>query len=585
MNAQSAVSKSPAISSSMLALAAVLALIVLGQGIGAPFQKDAEPQSAEWIQSIVRDGNWLIPADAYGFADRKPPLFYWLAASTAKISGGNVDEVRARAVSLVAGTILALAVLAWTASHVGVVEGWLAFLFLIGTYGFASRATTALTDMLLTLLLFAANAAMFPLVAGDESDNADQSSRTNRVPIAAGVFLGLGVLTKGPVAIVLCALAPAIYLLLRWRNPLVIARRRWVWQIAATAIAIGALWYVPAAIYGKERFFRILFAENFGHFMPAKLGGTGESYRPFYYIATRLLGAAFPMILLVAPAVTALWTGEFAREKRRAIIYQASMTIAVLLFFSIASVKRDDYVLPALPGIAILCASIFSLAEIDRARGPAAKLRDLIVVIFAAGCAVAIIAEFMLARSRPDLPLGINLQSSDAAFAAIFGQGMASMQFPFVACAIALIAAAALAVWSYKRRLAVGAGFAFALTGLAASILWTATLRPKLAAMRSLKNFAPQVAETAKGAPVCIPAGINYEFSYYYGSAVPALRKGLCPKPAADHPVYLVATPREFDAMRPEDRARLRLILKSELIGGGGPPALYELMPSPPPND
>ena len=95
--------------------------------------------------------------------------------------------------------------------------------------------------------------------------------------------------------------------------------------------------------------------------MPARLGGTGESYRPFYFIAARLLGGAFPMTLLIVPAALAFYTGEISAEKRRAVIYQISMSLAVLLFFSIASVKRDDYILPALPGIAILCASVFTL--------------------------------------------------------------------------------------------------------------------------------------------------------------------------------------------------------------------------------
>ena len=60
------------------------------------------------------------------------------------------------------------------------------------------------------------------------------------------------------------------------------------------------------------------------------------------------------------------------------MLYQVSMSLAVLLFFSIASVKRDDYILPALPGIAILCASVFTLDV----RGAAAKLRDVLVVLF-----------------------------------------------------------------------------------------------------------------------------------------------------------------------------------------------------------
>ena len=148
----------------LLGLAALFALIVLAQGISAPFQKDAEPQSAEWIQSIVRDGHWLIPRDAYGYFDRKPPLFYWLSATVTKLPGGTVDEVRARVVSLAAGTALAVCVLAWTAANLGALEGWLAFALILGTYGFASRATEALTDMLLTLLLFAAYSLLRPFL-------------------------------------------------------------------------------------------------------------------------------------------------------------------------------------------------------------------------------------------------------------------------------------------------------------------------------------------------------------------------------------------------------------------------------------
>jgi 4-amino-4-deoxy-L-arabinose transferase-like glycosyltransferase len=551
-----------------LALAAIFAMLVLVNGISAPFQKDAEPQSAEWIQSIVRDGHWLIPHDDYGAVDRKPPLFYWLSATIAKLSGNRVDETRARLVSLIAGIALATLVLAWTAANVGIVEGWLAFLLMLATYGFASRATTALTDMMLTLLMLAAYSAMFPLLDGRV---------TARRVVAVGILLGLGVLTKGPVAIVLCALAALIFLLIERRSPLPIARERWPFIVLAIALAIGAAWYLPVMIFGKEKILKIIFAENFGHFMPAKLGGTGESYRPFYFIGARLLGGAFPMTLLVAPAIAAFYTGEIEPQKRRAVIYQTSMPLAVLVFFTIASVKRDDYILPAIPGIAILCASVFSLAG---PRGIAARIRDVVVLVFTVGCAAAIFIGFAFARTRPDFPLGMNLQSSDALFAAIFGQGLATVQTPFVIFAIALSAAAVIAAWSYKRRFTLGLGFSIAMTGIAGTLFWTAVMRPEVAAMRSLMSFAPQIAATAKGAAVCVPNDLNYELSFYYGAAIPSVASGRCPSPTPATPVYLVATPRELDAMTPQNRARLKLVVKSELIGGGGPPALYQMMPA-----
>ena len=546
-----------------LVIAGLFAFIVLAQGISAPFQKDAEPQSAEWVQSIVRDGHWLIPHDAYGYTDRKPPLFYWLSATVAKLSGGTVDEVRARAVSLVAGTALAVCVLAWTAANVGTVDGWLAFIFVLGTYGFASRATEALTDMLLTLLLFAAYCAIYPVLEAPAPESRGWPHRT----ILVGAILGLGVLTKGPVAIVLCTLSALLYLMMMRRSPLPLMREPWPWQLLAIAIAFGAIWYLPAMTIGGQKILRIIFDENFGHFMPTRLGGTGESYRPFYFIAARLLGGAFPMTLLVPPALLALATDEFAPEKRRAIIYQASMPLAVLLFFSIASVKRDDYILPALPGLAILCASAFTL----NVRGAGSKLRDVIAVLFPIGCAIAFwIAAIVAIFHVPAVPQ-VQLQSSDAAFYAIFLHGLRALGLPFDICGIALVAAALLAIRGFRRNDALKIGIAFGLAGLSLSLLWTSSLRPDLAEARSVKSFVPTVAEHVKGNQLCIPTGINYELSYYYDAAVPDLKSPRCD--------YLFATPRELDAMTPEYRTRLKLVAKSNLIGGGGPPALYEISP------
>ena len=543
-----------------LAIAAVFAFVVLVQGISAPFEKEAEPQSAEWIQGIVRDGHWLIPHDAYGYTDRKPPLFYWLSALVADATGGIVDEVRARAVSVVAGTALAMAVLAWTVASVGASEGWLAFLLILGTYGFASRATEALTDMLLTCLLFAAYTAIYPLL---DAPTVASSSLTRR-KIFLGAMLGLGVLTKGPLAIVLCALAATIYMLIERRNPLALLRERWPWQVVAIAVAIGATWYVPAAIVGGHKLLRIILAENLGHFMPARLGGTGESYRPFYFIAARLLGGAFPMTLLILPAALAFYTGEIAAEKRRAVIYQVSMSLAVLLFFSIASVKRGDYILPAIPGIAILCASVFTL----KVRGGASKLRDAMVALLVLVPIFALLAGVLILGNEPES----KLQSSDALYYATFLRlvwtmaGMLSLGF-----SIALLTAIAAAVFGLFNRRALVSGVGFGFIALLLSLFWTAELRPTVAGRRSLKSFAPIVADHVKGAQLCIPNGINYELSYYYGAAVPDLDNRKC--------AYLVATPREMDAMTPEYRERLKLVAKSDLIGGGGPPSLFEISP------
>src|ERR1700722_14561131 len=57
-----------------VAAALVAGAIVLSLGIGAPFEKDQEPQSAQWIQAVVQRGEWWLPRDNLGGLEHKPAL-------------------------------------------------------------------------------------------------------------------------------------------------------------------------------------------------------------------------------------------------------------------------------------------------------------------------------------------------------------------------------------------------------------------------------------------------------------------------------------------------------------------------------
>ncbi|MGA2411562.1 MAG: glycosyltransferase family 39 protein, partial [Candidatus Binataceae bacterium] len=254
------------------AAAFAIALILLSAGIKAPFAKDQEPQNAQWVVDIVQHGHWLLPHEYYGYVERKPPLFYWIAAVAVEASGGHVTEALARMPSLIAGAAIAAEVMFWTAAAIDPPPGWLAILFLLGMYGFASRATLVLTDMLMTFLMLTAYYLLRPMLSGD--------ARPGRV-IACGMFLGLAILAKGPIALVLVGTAALIYLLLTRSHPLLLLTRLWPWTVVAIALGIAALWYVPAFITGRSSDLAGVFvAENFGHFLPAAIGGTGEASRP-----------------------------------------------------------------------------------------------------------------------------------------------------------------------------------------------------------------------------------------------------------------------------------------------------------------
>src|SRR5215469_7716876 len=56
-----------------VAIGLIAGAFVLSLGIGAPFEKDQEPQSAQWIEAVARRGERLLPRDDYGGLIRKPP--------------------------------------------------------------------------------------------------------------------------------------------------------------------------------------------------------------------------------------------------------------------------------------------------------------------------------------------------------------------------------------------------------------------------------------------------------------------------------------------------------------------------------
>ncbi len=574
-----------------MAVALVAAAMVLSLGIGAPFEKDQEPQSAQWIQAVVQRGEWLLPRDDYGGIDRKPPLYYWLSALTVKAGGARVDEVSARLVALVAGVLLAVAVMRWSAAFIGEATGWLALAFVLGTYGFASRATLGLTDMLLSLLLFATWRCVYLLL---------EEGGSRAVSIAGGVLLGLAILTKGPVAIVLIGLAGLIYLLAAVRqSPLEVLSRGWPWLMTAVALVIGACWYAPAFVEGGRVVVGVFLSENFGHFLPSALGGTGEASRPLWYIAARMFGGALPQSLLAGALAIALWRRDGDERVRKPLLFQLSLVLAVLVFFSIASSKRDDYILPAMPGLAILFAALFTGAAIipGRERSSSGRVRDLTAAVIAAASIALVVAALVMAH-QPRLlaAFSAGLQSSDANFLELFLNGMRRLAPPFAIFAIGSIAGA-LAVFAglcVRRPLWSGAGLAaIALFG---STLFTGTLKPESARARSMKTFAERIHRRVGDAPLYIPWGHDYELSFYYGRGIWGLDLGSTPTVSASdrprydihsepsvlplsQPIYVVARPRELSRIAPAVRIRLKLVLQSGLIGGGGPPALYELGP------
>ncbi len=547
-----------------LAVAGLLALVFLSQGLTAPFEKDEESRPASIIADILNRGDWILPADSYREVTRKPPLYYWLSAALAKAAGGPMDEARARVVSLLAAAILAAVVMGCAAAWFGAAAGWLAWLFVLGSYGFCAHAGYARTDMLFTLLVFSAYCMLYPAIEGNAP-----ASRW----LVAGVILGLAVLTKGPLAIVLCGLGILVYLLMVRRNPLELAIRLGPWLTLLAAVVVASLWYLPALLKTHGAIARVqLGEENLGHLVPAGIGGTGEADRPFYYILARFIGASFPLCLYLPAAITTL---RPLRKAAPPLLYQFGLMIAVLGLFSIASAKRDDYILPAFPPFAIVLAATVT-ASVRENSSISVRLRQwaggLGGLLMLAGAVTGLFLSWQGPLVQRLIP---HMQSSDAEYMGLFMAGFWHGRQALMVLAMALAAGVSLLAWWRGNVRAVAA--AVALASMAGISVWIGILRPGLAARRTFRAFAIEMRQVTGGQPVFISDGPEYEISYYYGAPIQPLAWRQSP-PKNPAPFYLITwqdqekeealgSSRQLLAAHPTLEGRQLLLLK---VGADG---------------
>lgn len=263
-------------------------------------------------------------------------------------------ELAARLVPALAALAL-VGITAWLgAAIVSMDVAVLAALLLAVSPGLFALARYAILDTLFTALLFG-GAALITVAA-----------LRNRPGLQWGgyVLVGLAVLTKGPLAVVLCGLTLLVASAASAEARRRLFALRWFAGLAIVA-AISLPWYID-----MWRRFPDEFVE--GHLL-------NENIRLFARpMFRRQPGLWFYFRILAAGLLpwTGLLVGRLFDDVRRAIrrapldvfeILLWSWTIAVIGFFTFSRFKLDHYVFPAAPSLCLLCARAY--ADVRNAPG------------------------------------------------------------------------------------------------------------------------------------------------------------------------------------------------------------------------
>ena len=343
----------------LLLLGAAL-LLLPALGAYGLFDVD-EGAFSEATREMLASGDWwsttLNGAPRYD----KPILIYWLQALSA--GGLGISEFSLRLPSALAGLAWVGLVAAFARPRFGAWAGWLAGWVCATSLGVMAMSRAATADALLNALLVA---TLFDLWRALES--ADRAALRR-----AYLWVALGVLTKGPIAILIPGATILLWCLLerRWRE---LARAATDLPGWAIFLAVAAPWYVLQwNLHGREFVEGFLVRHNLQRF-GGPLEGHGGGL--FYYV-------------LLLPLLVLPWTGLLwgAARAARADFARAGEPLArflwiwfgfVLVFFSLSGTKLPHYALYGATPLFLLVAR----RAAGSAPGPWAFLPALFLCVF-----------------------------------------------------------------------------------------------------------------------------------------------------------------------------------------------------------
>lgn len=346
-------------------LLSLLFVLVLSLLVHLPkIASSSEAREIHVVSLMLQDGNYILPR-RNEIIPSKPPLFHWLALIIASINGAVTPGlVRLVSVFCGAGTIfitmrLGMKWFGHTLLANKVSPKYIAFsvfLVLATTYGFLKMVFDARVDM---CFAFFTTVAVYFGVSRLGEFVSQKFSISNWSLNCFWIACGAAVLTKGPLGVVL----PLFLVLVInsfflqgvfWTKEFL--RPCWGWLLM---VIIVLSWYILAAVQGGTDFItkQILF-ENFQR----AIGGRYVNSEAWWYYIPSIIVDSFPWSLilvygvwnLLGRLVKADFWGALALDASDRLRYCGLVGFAFgVLFFSIMSGKRESYLLPLWPVLAI----------------------------------------------------------------------------------------------------------------------------------------------------------------------------------------------------------------------------------------
>lgn len=288
---------------------------------------------AEIAREMVVSGDWLKMQINYEVFTEKPPLFFWLQAASMSIFG--VGDFAARFPNAILGAIV-LPYLFWLGKKL--LDARFGFLWALSWFGSILPFIyfkSGLIDPLFNFFIF--NGIFFLILAHWKEGGIRSSFRISKLSalLLGGAFIGLGILTKGPVAYLLVFLTFGVMTLIgRFAFPVKVIN---FIKFSLSALGVFMLWFaVDLIIRGPE--FIIEFTIRQWELLTT--GDAGHSGFLGYHVVVLLFGC-FPASLFAIPSLRKrVGLPPHIASMR---VWMSALFWVVLILFSLVGTKIIHY--------------------------------------------------------------------------------------------------------------------------------------------------------------------------------------------------------------------------------------------------
>lgn len=285
---------------------------------------------AECSREMIVSGNYTSVQIGFLPFWEKPPLFFWLQVLSMQAFG--INEFAARFPNALAGVISLMILF-----HIGT-KLYSPKIGLLWVFAYAGSFLphfyfkSGIIDPIFNLFIFLSVYQLSML----SSTEREASKKRYKHALLGGVFIGLAILTKGPVALFLVGLCGLVYWLmsLSWKT----FKIPELLLYGLLAILVSSAWYMTETIFNGLWFLEEFFDYQVG--LATRSENTGHS-QPFWYHPVVLLVGCFPTSIYFFKAFSK--SNHETNQQKNFVLWMKLLFLITLIVFSIVETKIVHY--------------------------------------------------------------------------------------------------------------------------------------------------------------------------------------------------------------------------------------------------